>query len=216
MTFLDVILGSNSRKLELFFLGGKSMKTDQKFLIGILAMVFSVAIIANKANALSSENNLLTSTTPKVAATAPKAVFLVSKPKSLTKVKKNLKDLEKYQNATHLTDRQLKELLKGVGFKGQGLKMAWAVAKKESNGRPLAFNGNSKTGDSSFGIFQINMIDMLGPDRREKFGLNFTAELMNPVINAQIAYHMSNGGTNWTAWKGLTPRTKAWLAKFPH
>ena len=182
----------------------------------MLAMVFTVAVFANKANALSSENNLLSNTVPEVAVTAPKAVFLVSKPKSLTRVDKNLKVLEKYQNATHLTDRQLKELLRAVGFKGQSLKMAWAVAKKESNGRPLAFNGNTSTGDSSFGIFQINMINMLGPDRREKYGLNFTAELMNPVINAQIAYHMSAGGTNWTAWKGLTPRTKEWLAKFPH
>lgn len=181
----------------------------------MLTIVFGVAILANKANALTSENNL-SSPQAQVATTAPKAVFLVSKPKSLTKVDKNLEVLEKYQNATHLSDRQLKELLKGVGFKGDGLKMAWAVAKKESNGRPLAFNGNAKTGDSSFGIFQINMIDMLGPDRREKFGLNFTAELMNPVVNAQIAYHMSNGGKNWTAWKGLTPRTKQWLAKFPH
>lgn len=191
------------------------MKTDQKFLIGILAMVFGIAILANKANALSSENNL-SSTKPEMAVTAPKAVFLVSKPKSLIKVDKNLKVLEKYQNATHLTDKQLKELLRAVGFKGEGLKMAWAVAKKESNGRPLAFNGNTSTGDSSFGIFQINMINMLGPDRREKYGLNFTAELMNPVINAQIAYHMSAGGKNWTAWKGLTPRTKMWLSKFPH
>lgn len=180
----------------------------------MLAMVFTVAIFANKANALTSENNL-SNTVPKMATTAPKAVFLVSKPKSLTKVNKNLKVLEKYQNSTHLTDIQLKELLRAVGFKGEGLKVAWAVAKKESNGRPLAFNGNTKTGDSSFGMFQINMIDMLGPDRREKYGLNFTAELMNPVINAQIAYHMSAGGKNWTAWKGLTPKTKDWINKFP-
>jgi hypothetical protein len=26
---------------------------------------------------------------------------------------------------------------------------------------------------------------------------------------------MSNGGENWTAWKGMTPRTKSWMAKFP-
>jgi hypothetical protein len=164
---------------------------------------------------LSDENNL-SSTKPSVVATAPKAVFLVSKPKSLTKVDKDLKALHKYQNATHLTDRQLKELLRAVGFRGKSLVQAWAVAKKESNGRPLAFNGNAKTGDSSFGIFQINMIDMLGPDRREKYGLNFTAELMNPVVNAQIAYHMSAGGTNWSAWKGITPRTKEWMGKFPN
>lgn len=191
------------------------MKKDQKFLIGVLSFVFAVAVLANKANALSAENNLEIKQGQETAATAPKAVFLVSKPKSLTKVEKNLKILHKYQNATHLTDKQLKELLRAVGFRGEGLVKAWAVAKKESNGRPLAFNGNSKTGDSSFGMFQINMISMLGPDRREKYGLNFTAELMNPVINAQVAYHMSNGGQNWTAWHGITPKTKMWMSKFP-
>lgn len=169
------------------------MKHDQKFLIGALALIFSVAIFANKANAFSSENNL-SIPEPVVVNTAPKAVFLVSKPKSLTKVDKNTEVLHKYQNATSLTDRDLKELLKAVGFKGDSLIQAWAIAKKESNGRPLAYNGNTSTGDSSFGLFQINMIDSLGPDRREKFGLNFTAELMNPVINAQVAYYMSNGG----------------------
>ena len=53
----------------------------------------------------------------------------------------------KYSNVTTLSDKELKTLLKAVGFEGQGLKMAWAVAKKESNGRPLAFNGNKNTGD---------------------------------------------------------------------
>jgi hypothetical protein len=190
------------------------MKNDQKFLIGILGLIFSVAIFANKANAISSENNL--SKQAVVKTSTAQAVFLVSKPSSLKKVDKNLEVLKKYQNATSLTDRQLKELLRAVGFRGDALKKAWAVAKKESNGRPLAFNGNTKTGDSSFGLFQINMIDILGPNRREKYGLNFTAELMNPVINAQVAYHMSAGGTNWSAWKGMTPRTKEWILKFPH
>jgi hypothetical protein len=144
-----------------------------------------------------------------------KAVFLVSKPKSLTKVKKNINVLHKYQDAVSLTDRQLKELLHAVGFRGQGLVKAWAVAKKESNGRPLAFNGNVKTGDNSYGIFQINMLGMLKEGRQDKFGINFNSELLNPVINAQVAYHMSNGGKNWSAWHGITPKTKVWMTRFP-
>ena len=192
------------------------MKTDQKFLIGILAMVFGIAILANKANALSSENNL-SKQEAKTAVTAPKAVFLVSKPKSLTTVKKDLKKLEKYQNMTRrLTDGELKELLHAVGFRGDALKKAWAVAKKESNGRPLAFNGNAKTGDSSFGLFQINMISQLGPDRRERYDLRYNAELLNPVKNAQIVFKMTEGGKNWKAWKyAKTPAVKKWLKRFP-
>ena len=123
--------------------------------------------------------------------------------------------LMKYHNADTLTDLQLVELLSAVGFEGQDLKEAWAVAMTESTGNPLNHNGNRKTGDNSYGLFQINMIDKLGTARREKFGLESNAELLNPVVNAQIAYHMSNGGKNWSAWKGMTPRTKEWLAKFP-
>lgn len=123
--------------------------------------------------------------------------------------------LVKYHNADTLTAQQLVELLSAVGFKGQDLKEAWAVAMKETTGRPLAHNGNRKTGDNSYGLFQINMIDELGIARREQFGLESNAELLNPVVNAQIAYHMSKGGKDWSAWKGLTPRTKEWLSKFP-
>jgi hypothetical protein len=189
------------------------MRRDKKIWIGILAALGLLAPLSNAANALTTENNL---SKPSVSEpSTAKAVFLVSKPKSLVKVKKNITVLSKYQDAVSLTDHQLKELLRAVGFKGQGLVKAWAVAKKESNGRPLAFNGNTKTGDSSFGIFQINMIGMLKEGRQDKFGINFNSELLNPVINAQVAYHMSAGGTNWSAWHGITPKTKAWMKKFP-
>jgi hypothetical protein len=100
------------------------------------------------------------------------------------------KKLESYENKVHLTDVQLKEL--------------------------LSLNGNHKTGDSSYGMFQINMIDNLGPDRRDKFDLDHNADLFNPVKNAEIAYYMSKGGENWSAWKGITPRTKEWMKKFPY
>ena len=59
------------------------------------------------------------------------------------------------------------------------------------------------------------MLGMLKDGRQEKFGINFNSELLNPVINAQVAYHMSNGGKNWSAWHGITPKTKIWMSKFP-
>jgi hypothetical protein len=102
-----------------------------------------------------------------------------------------------------------------VGFEGKELKEAWAVAKKESNGRPRAYNGNRNTGDNSYGIFQINMIGNLGPARLEKFGLDNNKELLNPVTNAEIAFKMSRGGENWTAWKGITARTAELMQMFP-
>jgi len=79
--------------------------------------------------------------------------------------------LEKFSNTVYkpsemLTDKELIQLLKAVGFEGKALKTAWAVAKTESNARPLAYNGNRNTGDSSYGIFQINMLGELGIDRK--------------------------------------------------
>jgi hypothetical protein len=122
----------------------------------------------------------------------------------------------KYDNATSLSDKELKELLKAVGFEGSGLKMAWAVAKKESNGRPLAFNGNKSTGDHSFGIFQINMNGQLMESRIEKFDLNSVSDLFNPVTNAEIAFYMTKGGKDWSSWTYLEgQRIKEFLAKYP-
>lgn len=133
----------------------------------------------------------------------------------IAQVEENNKTLAKYENADTLSDLELAELLHAVGFEGQDLKEAWAIAKKESNGRPLAHNGNRNTGDNSYGMFQINMIGDLGEERREQFGLRSNAELLNPVVNAKIAYHMSKGGKNWIAWKGMTPKVKTIMAKFP-
>jgi len=177
---------------------------ETKAWFGVLLMVVVSAVFANNANA-STKNNLLKQNTVQQSATAHKAVFLVSRAQIF----------KKYENSTHLSGKDLYILLKAVGFKGHDLREAWAVAKKESNGRPLAFNGNAKTGDSSYGIFQINMIRDLGPERRAKFDLRTNSDLLNPVINAKIAYHMSNGGKNWSAWHGITAKTKMWMKKFP-
>jgi hypothetical protein len=122
---------------------------------------------------------------------------------------------EVYKPSEMLTDVELKVLLETVGFEGLGLKKAWSIAKRESNGRPLAYNGNRNTGDSSYGLFQINMIGDLGPTRLEKFDLQSNKELFDPVTNAEITYYMTNGGSDWSSWKGMTPRAKEFYLKFP-
>lgn len=126
------------------------------------------------------------------------------------------------EQRTPFTDEELAQMLSAVGFEGKALKVAWAVVKKESNGRPLAFNGNTRTGDSSYGIFQINMIGGLGVTRREKFDLKTNRELFDPVINAEIAYHMTGAGDDWSSWKvgkGYNGTDQArfleWYKKFP-
>jgi hypothetical protein len=179
---------------------------ETKAWLGVMLLVVSSAVFANNANAenVTTKNNLLNKSAQNQN-TAHKAVFFVSREEML----------KKYENKPVLSDRDLALMLKAVGFKGQDLKEAWAVAKKESNGQPIRFNGNTKTGDSSYGLFQINMISDLGPERRDKFNLKTNFDLLNPVINAKIAYHMSNGGKNWSAWHGITAKTKMWIKKFP-
>jgi len=181
---------------------------NNKNIIGTLSILAMFAVWSNIANA--SENRLNDSKTVVLEETieATEVAKVVSKAKE--------DQLEKYSNATSLSDKDLKNLLQLIGFEGKNLKEAWAIAKRESNGRPFAFNGNTETGDSSYGIFQINMLGMLGPDRRNKYDLDHNADLFNPVVNATIAYKMSDGGEDWSAWKGLTPRAKEWLDKFPN
>ena len=125
--------------------------------------------------------------------------------------------LSDYRNQdTQFSDEDLAQLLYCVGFRKSDLREAWAVAKKESNGRPLAYNGNSGTGDNSYGIFQINMIDNLGPARRDKFELTYNRDLLNPVVNAQIALHMTDGGKDWSAWSSVNgKRYHEWYNKYP-
>ena len=148
----------------------------------------------------------------------PQAQALTVQPKTEVQLKKET--LEKYSNTVYkpsemLSDIELKELLATVGFEGEALKTAWAIAKRESNGRPLAYNGNRKTGDSSYGIFQINMLGNLGVDRKEKFELKSNITLFDPVINAEITYYMTKGGTDWSSWSSLNgERYKEFVMEF--
>ena len=142
----------------------------------------------------------------------------VETPKSTVQLKKET--LEKYSTTVYkpsemLTDGELKELLSAVGFEGKALKQAWAIVKAESNSRPMAYNGNRKTGDSSYGIFQINMLGELGIDRKEKFDLRSNILLFDPVINAEITYYMTKGGSDWSSWSSLNgARYKEFLTEF--
>jgi len=152
----------------------------------------------------------------------PAAEALIVKPQITSQQEEKLKKqtLEKFSNTVYkpsemLTDKELAKLLKSVGFEGKALKMAWAIAKTESNGRPMAYNGNRNTGDSSYGIFQINMLGTLGTDRKEKFELRSNVLLFDPVINAEITYYMTKGGTDWSSWPNSINKAKKLVNQFP-
>jgi hypothetical protein len=150
----------------------------------------------------------------------PPAEALPAKVESKTEAQLKKETLEKFSNTVYkpsemLTDKELAKLLKSVGFEGNALKMAWAIAKAESNGRPMAYNGNRNTGDSSYGIFQINMLGTLGTDRKEKFELRSNVLLFDPVINAEITYYMTKGGIDWSSWPNSISKAKRLMIQFP-
>jgi hypothetical protein len=150
----------------------------------------------------------------------PSAEALPAVVESKTEAQLKRETLEKFSNTVYkpsemLTDKELAKLLKSVGFEGNALKMAWAIAKAESNGRPMAYNGNRNTGDSSYGIFQINMLGTLGTDRKEKFELRSNVLLFDPVINAEITYYMTKGGIDWSSWPNSISKAKRLMIQFP-
>lgn len=136
--------------------------------------------------------------------------------------------IEKYRNAKKLTNDELIDLLKLTGFKGEKLKIAWAVAMRESTGRPTSHNDTPSTGDDSYGLFQINMIGTLGSDRIDKFQQNgiqidTKKQLFDPVVNAQVAFYMTAKGTNWGSWgygphaydgDPSEPGIELWISRF--
>lgn len=91
-----------------------------------------------------------------------------------------------------------------AGFRGERAATAIAVAMAESGGNPRAHNPNAGTGDNSYGLWQINMLGGMGPERRKQYGLSANEALFDPQTNARVAYQMSGGGQNWRAWTTYT------------
>jgi len=109
-------------------------------------------------------------------------------------------DIRPVQTVEVATVPSLESILRSVGFEGRGLSIAIGIARAESSGNTRAYNGNSGTGDKSYGLFQINMLGAMGPERRREYGLSSNEDLFDPYVNARVAYEMSNGGRNWRPW----------------
>ena len=98
------------------------------------------------------------------------------------------------------SDAQITKILRKAGFSGSGLKIAQRIVFLESTNRPYALNKSS----NCYGLFQINMTGSMGKDRKIKYGLSRNEDLFDPLTNAKIAHHMSNGGKDWSAWTTFT------------
>ena len=79
--------------------------------------------------------------------------------------------------------------LKEAGFKGKGLRIAWAIAMRESGGRADAI---SSTGD--YGVFQFNRA------AHSKQPWWNTEKLLTRDYNIMVAYNMSQEGKTFYPW----------------
>lgn len=127
-------------------------------------------------------------------------------------IERCLTPLGEYSLAKKLNPKQLYQVLQFAGFKGHSLKVAWAIAMKETHGNPIAHNFSNKTQDDSYGVFQINLYGAL-KGRIKEFGLKSAKELTNPILNAKIAYRMSSGGTDWSPWHANPGERDHWLVQ---
>jgi hypothetical protein len=103
---------------------------------------------------------------------------------------------------TKLSAEQIARHAYEAGFRGQGLTTAVAVALAESGGRTTAHNATPP--DNSYGLWQINMLGALGPDRRHQYHLESNDALLNPDTNARVANDISSDGHDFTPWSTYT------------
>ena len=106
-----------------------------------------------------------------------------------------------------LTQDQLVGVLKQAGWEDELIPWALEVTKRESGWSPSAFNDTPSTGDLSYGLFQINMLDepgyKLGAERRARWGIR-NQDLHDPVINARVARDLLDiqGPKAWSVTHG--------------
>jgi len=97
----------------------------------------------------------------------------------------------------------LGSLARSAGFPTEQAVIMAAIAMAESSGRARAHNNNRSTGDDSYGLWQINMIDRLGPERRRQLGIGSNDALFDPATNARAArqVYLSQGFGAWSVYK---------------
>jgi hypothetical protein len=106
-----------------------------------------------------------------------------------------------------LVYNSLERLAVEGGFNPEQAKIMAAIALAESSGRANALNDDINTGDNSYGLWQINMIDYpdykLGEERRGKLQLKDNDELFNPAVNVRAAKMIfdEQGYDAWSVYK---------------
>lgn len=110
-----------------------------------------------------------------------------------------------------LTQSQVAQLAYNAGFRGEDLIKAVAIAGRESNYNPAAHrtdNPNATTPTGDFGLWQINYTNDT-PAMRALVGYTDRTQLLDPNINAKVAYQIYKRNNGFSSW-GSGP--KGWTA----
>lgn len=89
--------------------------------------------------------------------------------------------------AAPLSNQQIASYVRQAGFPEELVPRMVAIANAESGRIPNNRNPNAATGDNSYGLFQINMLGAMGPERRAQFGIQSNEQLYDPLTNAKAA-----------------------------
>jgi len=109
---------------------------------------------------------------------------------------------------TKYTQKEIYDMLLEGGFKEDDAKIMAAVAMAESGGDSEALNDDGKK-DLSYGLFQINMIGGIGPERRDLYNLDSNNNLYDPMTNIRVAKEIfdKQGYGAWGAYTNNSYKT---------
>lgn len=87
-----------------------------------------------------------------------------------------------------LTPQQILPIAIAAGFPPTVAVTMTAIALRESAGDPAAHNGNEDTGDDSWGLWQINILDFGVKTLLLAHGITVGAQLQDPATCARAAF----------------------------
>lgn len=112
---------------------------------------------------------------------------------------------DEVQASEYYGSRSLRPVLQYAGFRNEGLEIAIGVVMAESAGIARLTERGSTSGEwgQYVGLFQIRALR--NPEQYEGIDhLRDASLLTDPIYNAQAAFQLTNGGTDWSAWSSYT------------
>lgn len=99
--------------------------------------------------------------------------------------------------------RSAYKLILDAGGSSSEAALLAAIAGPESGYKTGAHNPDASTGDDSYGLWQINMLGSMGPNRRKQFGISSNDQLYDPATNAKaaLAIFRTQGPNAWSGYK---------------